>query len=355
MPKVLIKRVAIIFLVAVTSFATLGLGTCGADAGKKLNILTINLMLINPYITPENYNTDWPARADTLVAFVQQQEALGQPVDFILCQEGHGGELSKIMGGRGNTIRDLKRRLQKAGLNYYAASAVSFANTEKGLFTGTSNYLVGVLSKYPISGVKRGKLICDAAVDPEPAERKAIACIAKVPAIGRVALFSAHLADACGGSRNQGEQLLAFANRVAKNSPADLYILGGDFNALPDSDLYNYLTSYNLIDTFAEANPGAPGYTFALSGNPYLIPPPPSTPPAPLRIDYIFAIAGKENPANLTEPRFTVLGSRVVLNGTQEYGGFMSDHSGVLSSLIVTPPYGGKPIKGIFAPAGPPP
>ena len=54
MLKVLLQRVAIIFLVAVTSFATLGLGTCGAEAGKTLNILTINLMLINPYISDLN-------------------------------------------------------------------------------------------------------------------------------------------------------------------------------------------------------------------------------------------------------------------------------------------------------------
>ena len=60
--------------------------------------------------------------------FVKQQEERGQPVDFILCQEGHGGELAKIMGGRGNTIRDLMKRLKAAGLTYYAASAVSFQN-----------------------------------------------------------------------------------------------------------------------------------------------------------------------------------------------------------------------------------
>ena len=50
----LLQRVAIIFLVAVTAFATLGLGTCGAEAGKTLNILTINLMLINPDIFRAN-------------------------------------------------------------------------------------------------------------------------------------------------------------------------------------------------------------------------------------------------------------------------------------------------------------
>jgi endonuclease/exonuclease/phosphatase family metal-dependent hydrolase len=347
MLKVLMERMAIIFLVAVISLATLGLGTCGAAAGKQLNILTINLMLINPNLDETNFATDWPARADTLVSFVQQQEALGQPVDFILCQEGHGGELAKIMGGRGNTIRDLKRRLEKAGLTYYAASAVSFQNFETGGYDLKSNFLVGVLSKYPIATVKRRKLTCAATAPPEPAVRKAIACIIKVPGIGRVTCFSAHLADACSGDKNQGEQLIAFAHSVSKRYPSDLYILGGDFNAKSDSEFYSYLTGFNLIDTFAAANPADPGYTFDVPGNPFF------DNGDPRRIDYIFAIYGKQNPGHPTEQPLEVLASRVVLNGTPEFGDFMSDHCGVLSQIMVTPPYGGKPIKGIFAPPDP--
>ena len=224
MAKLLMQRVAIFFLVAVISFPTLGLGTCGAEAGKTLNILTINLMLINP-----EDPFDWPTRADTLVSLVQQQEALGQPVDFILCQEGHGGELAKILGGSKNTILNLKRRLQAAGLTYYAASTVSFQNTQTGGYPIESNFMVGILSRYPIKTVKRGKLTCDASAaadPPEPVIRKAIACITKVPGIGRVTCFSAHLATACAGEADQGKQLIAFANRVAKNYPSDLYILG---------------------------------------------------------------------------------------------------------------------------------
>lgn len=122
MPKVFMQRVAIIFLVAVIFLATLGLGTCGAAADKKLIILTINLMLINP-VQP----FDWPTRADTLVSFVHQQKVLGQPVDFILCQEGHGGALSQILGGGGDTILDLQQRLMAAGLTYYAAKHRQFS------------------------------------------------------------------------------------------------------------------------------------------------------------------------------------------------------------------------------------
>ena len=199
-------------------------------------------------------NTEWPKRAATLVDFVQQQEAQGQPVDFILCQGGHGGELVKIMGGDGNTIRDLKKRLQAVGLTYYAASTVSFQNFQTGGYPYKSNYLVGVLSRYPIKTVIRGELTCDATTPPEPAVRKAIACVTQVPGIGRVTCFSAHLADACGGTQNQGEQLMAFVNRVAGNYPSNPYILGGDFNAVPGSDFYNYLTEFNLIDTFFAAN-----------------------------------------------------------------------------------------------------
>ena len=136
MPKMLLQRVAIIFLVAVTAFATLGLGTCGAAAGTKLNILTINLMLINPDISILNYNTDWPDRAATLVSFVQEQAQAGKPVDFILCQEGHGGELSQIMGGGGDTIRDLQQRLQAVGLTYYSPAPSPFRISKPGSLPG---------------------------------------------------------------------------------------------------------------------------------------------------------------------------------------------------------------------------
>ena len=103
---------------------------------------------------------------------------------------------------------------------------------------------MGILSKYPIDKVEGGNL-------PVPvvhATRKAIACITKVPGIGQVTCFSAHLDDACGGSQDQGEQLMTFANSVAESNPSDLYILGGDFNALPTSDLYSYLTGEIQLD-----------------------------------------------------------------------------------------------------------
>ena len=48
MPNVM-KKLVIFFLVAVVSLTALGPEAYGA-AGKKLNILTINLMLINPYL-----------------------------------------------------------------------------------------------------------------------------------------------------------------------------------------------------------------------------------------------------------------------------------------------------------------
>jgi endonuclease/exonuclease/phosphatase family metal-dependent hydrolase len=333
MPKGFMQRVAIFFLVTVIFLATLGLETCGAAAGKQLNILTINLMLINP-VQP----FDWPTRADTLVSFVHQQEVLGQPVDFILCQEGHGGVLSQILGGGGDTILDLQQRLMAAGLTYYTASIVCFQNTETGGYPFESNFLVGILSKYPILQVEQGELTCDATVPPEPAIRKAIACITLVPGIGRVNLFSAHLADACGGSVGQGEQLMAFANLVGQNYPATLSIFGGDFNALSDSGLYNYLTNdMKLIDTFAAANDLStnPGYTFAVPGNPF------GANAGPKRIDYIFAITSNLQPLG-------VIASRVALNATEGLGNFMSDHCGVLSQIYVSLPPGGKSIPGIF-------
>jgi len=284
MPKML-KKLAIICLVAVTSLTVLGSETYGA-ADRKLNILTINLMLINP-----DAPWDWPERADTLVSFIQQQEEL-EPVDFILCQEGHGGTLSQILGGGGDTILDLQQRLQAAGLTYHAASIICFQNLNTGGFDIESNFLVGILSKYPILRVEQGEIFCSATPSPEPQTRKIIACITKIPKIGQVNLISAHLPNFCGGVRGQGEQLMAFADSVAENYPATLSILGGDFNAGPDSDLYSYLTSeQELVDTFAAANDllTNPGYTYGVLGNPF------GSSTEPARIDYIFAKTGGQN------------------------------------------------------------
>jgi endonuclease/exonuclease/phosphatase family metal-dependent hydrolase len=318
------KKLAMMFLVVVISLTALGPETYGA-AGKKLNILTINLMLINP-----QNPFDWPTRADTLVSFVHRQ-AKQAPVDFILCQEGHGGELSRILGGGGDTILDLQKRLKAAGLTYYAASIVSFPNTETGGYPIESNFLVGILSKYPILQVEQGELTCAATPPPESPISKAIACITMVPGIGRVNLFSAHLASACGGSLDQGEQLIAFIRSVAENYPPALHIIGGDLNATPDSALYSYLTNHiKLVDTFAAANNLSkdPGYTFGVPGNPF------GDATNPSRIDYILAITNGHN--NIKK-----IASRVALNGEHASGDFMSDHCGVLSQITVSPiPWG---------------
>ena len=173
MPRGPMKKLAMMFLVIVTSLTALGPEAYGGATGKKFNILTINLMLINPQ---KESAFDWPTRADTLVSFVHRQ-AKQAPVDFILCQEGHGGELSRILGGGGDTILDLQKRLKAAGLTYYAASIVSFENTETGGYPHESNFLVGILSKYPILQVEQGELTCAATPPPESPISKAIACI----------------------------------------------------------------------------------------------------------------------------------------------------------------------------------
>ncbi len=57
----------------------------------------------------------------------------------------------------------------------------------------------------------------------------------------------------------EAEKTLAFIQRVAGEHP---FVLVGDFNALPDSPEIRKLLGFGLVDAFAAANPGEPGYTW---------------------------------------------------------------------------------------------
>ena len=162
-----------------------------ADVSGDDNINIVDALLVAQFyvgliiiFTGETVNPDapwdWPERADTLVSFIQQQEEL-EPVDFILCQEGHGGTLSQILGGGGDTILDLQQRLQAAGLTYHAASIICFQNLNTGGFDIESNFLVGILSKYNILRVEQGEIFCSATPPRNRKPEKLLRALQKSP------------------------------------------------------------------------------------------------------------------------------------------------------------------------------
>jgi endonuclease/exonuclease/phosphatase family metal-dependent hydrolase len=115
-------------------------------------------------------------------------------------------------------------------------------------------------------------------------------------------------------------------------------ILAGDLNLSPESDSYRMFlewieTCYDGAsgDTFQQANPGEPGYTYYRSRSRYrsML----RLAHVAQRIDYIFVLCSTE-----TAVRVAVLESAVVLDVPESP---LSDHCGVLTRMEITPVSGG--------------
>jgi endonuclease/exonuclease/phosphatase family metal-dependent hydrolase len=111
-------------------------------------------------------------------------------------------------------------------------------------------------------------------------------------------------------------------------------IMAGDLNLSPDSELYRALLDWVQAhydgasgDTFLQANPGEPGYTYYRSRSRPRRPADP-WPPAH-RIDYIFVLSSPESTVQLR-----ILASDVVLDVPDAP---LSDHCGVLTRIEITP------------------
>lgn len=150
-----------------------------------------------------------------------------------------------------------------------------------------------------------------------------------VPGVGEVDLYTTHYQarqEAKFGKirLHDNAVLEALVKKHAKGNPT---VLTGDFNMLPDSPEYqDLMTRLKPRDAFAEANPGAPGYT---SGppNPYK-----ETDSTPKRIDYVFLLGGDRHDIRIDSCAVT-MDQPVGPNG----GKVLSDHYGVQARLTFLP------------------
>ena len=70
------------------------------------------------------------------------------------------------------------------------------------------------------------------------------------------------------GSERRAQELNVLIDTLKKYERRyEVVLLGGDFNASPDSEFGEMLKSLGFRDTWAEANPGVPGYTFDKAAN----------------------------------------------------------------------------------------
>ena len=88
-------------------------------------------------------------------------------------------------------------------------------------------------------------------------------------------------------------------------------ILTGDFNDTPGTSPINYILNANFWDSFAEANPGLPGYTV------------PSNAPTS-KIDYVFyKYTGQ----------LLIDSSRIIMDQPYSGNSYCSDHLGVMTTF----------------------
>lgn len=272
-------------------------------AAPCLRVLTLNLMQKSPVASRED-------RFAKIAEFLRARCDEGRPVDVLLLQEGCSG----LWVGTADSINDLRRSLARVGLTYDIHSQPSF---------GVSSFLVfrvGVLTRAQIRYCDGRALDCRTGnwYDDCPIPgRKRVVMVGIDHAIGRVNLFSAHLAS--GGTEKDrtrhAEELLRFISEMDEKRPADVTVLGGDMNTCAGSPLYGLIAAH-LTDAYAKANPGSAGPTFDLPGNPHNL----GNGAAPRRIDFIF-VKGKD---------LLVQDSEVVF-GCE--GWWVSDHAGVLTTL----------------------
>jgi len=187
---------------------------------------------------------------------------------------------------------------------------------------------LAILSRHPI--VESGERELPEA---RPDERR-ILLTAVIDAGGvRIPCHTTHLHWRLADGLAREKQVVAI-DEALRAQPADVQILGGDFNAAPDTDEIRFLVGRTTLagrrtfwqDAFARARPGAPGLTWS-SRNRYT---------AELgwldpdrRIDYIFVSPERRDGRGRIRDAF------VILDESSPDGVWASDHFGLLADLDV--------------------
>ena len=172
---------------------------------------------------------------------------------------------------------------------------------------------IGIVSKYPVEGSGYHQLV--SGVFP----RKVVWNYIDTP-LGKINFFCTHLSYNSQSVRiQQVQQISDYVNTIEDDYSAEATILCGDFNDTPNTSTITFLTNGTgndfYYDTFAEVNPGLPGYTV------------PSNSPNS-KIDYVFL----HNPSQVH-----VDSSFLVMQGAIGENLYCSDHLGVLSVFKAGP------------------
>lgn len=274
----------------------------------RLRVVTLNL---------------WGARAPLEARLAAAAAGLGALApDVVLLQEVRAGE------GLPNTAETLGERL---GLAVAYGCAVRGEAGAWGPGSAAGEEGLAILSRHRLVEVHEREL-----PDARPADRRILlsARLDVAGARGPVFCHTTHLHWRLADGVAREHQVVAVDDAVRALAADAVHVLGGDFNAAPDTDEIRFLTGHHTLagrrthwqDAFARVHPGEPGWTWARRN--------PSTEWLPWldrdrRIDYL--LVGTEK----RDGRGRVEDARVVLDGPGAGGVWPSDHLGVLADVAV--------------------
>jgi endonuclease/exonuclease/phosphatase family metal-dependent hydrolase len=271
----------ILFLIALT--------VINISAQVQLKVITYNIMGMKP-------GTDPPTR---LYHIIQNLKVLNP--DIIGLQEIN----ESLSGGADNQAKAIADSLSSYfGITYYyyySQTHLSWNNQYK--------EFIGIISKYPVEQQGFYQLV------PGAFPRKVVWNLINTP-LGKINFFNTHFDYQSVSVRlQQATQTISYITQQENLYQSIATILTGDFNDTPGSSPINYILNANFWDTFAEANPGLPGYTV------------PSNAPTS-KIDYVFyKYTG----------HLLIDSSRIIMDQPYSGNSYCSDHLGVMTTFSLNP------------------
>ena len=272
----------ILFFIALTVISTF--------AQVQLKVITYNIMGMKP-------GTDPPTR---LYYIIQNLKVLNP--DIIGLQEINE---SLNGGGADNQAMLIADSLSSYfGITYYyyySQTHLSWNNQFK--------EFIGIISKYPVEQQGFYQLV------PGAFPRKVVWNLINTP-LGKINFFNTHFDYQSSSVRlQQATQTINYITQQENQYQSIATILTGDFNDTPGTSPINYILNANFWDSFAEANPGLPGYTV------------PSNAPTS-KIDYVFyKYTGQ----------LLIDSSRIIMDQPYSGNSYCSDHLGVMTTFSFNP------------------
>jgi len=272
----------ILFFIALTVISTY--------AQVQLKVITYNIMGMKP-------GTDPPTR---LYHIIQNLKVLNP--DIIGLQEINE---SLNRGGADNQAVLIADSLSSYfGITYYyyySQTHLSWNNQFK--------EFIGIISKYPVEQQGFYQLV------PGAFPRKVVWNLINTP-LGKINFFNTHFDYQSSSVRlQQATKTINYITQQENQYQSIATIFTGDFNDTPGSSPINYILNENFWDSFAEANPGIPGYTV------------PSNAPTS-KIDYVFyKYTGQ----------LLIDSSRIIMDQPYSGNSYCSDHLGVMTTFSFNP------------------